>query len=377
MLTNSQKEHLTYTLIGQVITFIVLWIWSYSYIFPGLWKIDIAVAWANTSVEKYGKTDESWLSFEDITSIIKQRTEYAELLKIMNSDLDNSRNAIVKPAWQEKYWDWLKSAIRDSSKDKAILSQQKKILNSIIPTLSPISGNIEEENIDLKWYIRFIETTILKRFNIDSTMILSLQDAHPWNSTDGIPENIGSFEIQLSFKAKNKDITSFVHFINESGNPYLLTDTGITMNSLLPTEKIPGLMSNPLITLTSFNLESALDPSKSDDDNAGRASLKIYIRWISKDDISYLKENVRNREQELWNNLAKAIVECKGKWPLCWETAKRLAVFFRKYQEYKIWSSYSDSWGALGGNNQISVIAQKAKVLKSLEWEFIEIVSEK
>lgn len=377
MLTNSQKEHLTYTLIGQVITFIVLWIWSYSYIFPGLWKIDIAVAWANTSVEKYGKTDESWLSFEDITSIIKQRTEYAELLKIMNSDLDNSRNAIVKPAWQEKYWDWLKSAIRDSSKDKAILSQQKKILNSIIPTLSPISGNIEEENIDLKWYIRFIETTILKRFNIDSTMILSLQDAHPWNSTDGIPENIGSFEIQLSFKAKNKDITSFVHFINESGNPYLLTDSGITMNTLLPTEKIPGLMSNPLITLTSFNLESALDPSKSDDDNAGRASLRIYIRWISKDDISYLKENVRNREQELWNNLAKAIVECKGKWPLCWETAKRLAVFFRKYQEYKIWSSYSDSWGALGGNNQISIIAQKAKVLKSLEWEFIEIVSEK
>ena len=377
MLTNSQKEHLTYTLIGQVITFIVLWIWSYSYIFPGLWKIDIAVAWANTSVEKYGKTDESWLSFEEITSIIKQRTEYAELLKIMNSDLDNSRNAIVKPAWQEKYWDWLKSAIRDSSKDKAILSQQKKILNSIIPTLSPISGNIEEENIDLKWYIRFIETTILKRFNIDSTMILSLQDAHPWNSTDGIPENIGSFEIQLSFKAKNKDITSFVHFINESGNPYLLTDSGITMNTLLPTEKIPGLMSNPLITLTSFNLESALDPSKSDDDNAGRASLRIYIRWISKDDISYLKENVRNREQELWNNLAKAIVECKGKWPLCWETAKRLAVFFRKYQEYKIWSSYSDSWGALGGNNQISVIAQKAKVLKSLEWEFIEIVSEK
>ena len=163
-------------------------------------------------------------------------------------------------------------------------------------------------------------------------MILSLQDAHPWNSTDGIPENIGSFEIQLSFKAKNKDITSFVHFINESGNPYLLTDSGITMNTLLPTEKIPGLMSNPLITLTSFNLESALDPSKSDDDNAGRASLRIYIRWISKDDISYLKENVRNREQELWNNLAKAIVECKGKWPLCWETAKRLAVFFRKYQ---------------------------------------------
>jgi len=46
--------------------------------------------------------------------------------------------------------DWLKKTILNSSADRDLLSQQKEILNSIIPTLSPISGNIEEENIDLK-----------------------------------------------------------------------------------------------------------------------------------------------------------------------------------------------------------------------------------
>lgn len=376
MLTNSQKEHLTYTLIWQSITLVVLWIWTYSYIIPGVSKIDIAVAWANASVEKYSKTDDKWLSFEEITSTIAQKTEYAELLKIMNTDLENTRKAILKPTWEWKYIDWLKKAIWNSSKDKDILSQQKKILNSIIPTLSPISGNIEEENMDLKGYIRFMESKILKQFNIESNIVLGLQGISLWNKADGIPENIWSFDVQISFKAKNKDISWFVSFINHSGSPALLTDSGIAMSELLPKDKIPIIMSNPLITLTSFNLENAIDPGKPDDDNSWRATLKFYVRWISKDDISYLKENIKNREEELWNRLGKSIIECRGKWALCGETAKRLDEFSRKYQEYKVGSLYSEGW-LLWGGDQISIQSQKAKVLKSLEWEFIEIVSEK
>ncbi len=376
MLTNSQKEHLTYTAIGQIVTCLALWVWSYYYIIPGISAIDLSLAWANASIEKYQKTDGWWLAFEEITRIIDKRTEYAELLKIMNTDIDNTRKAIVKTPGEAKYIDWLKKVILNSSEDKDILSQQKKILNSIIPTLSPISGNIEEENIDLKSYIRFMESKIFKQFNIDGTMVLGLQWIVPWSNTDWIPSSIGSFEIQLAFKWKNKDITSLITFINNSGDPILLTGSGTALTKLLPKDKIPAIMSNPLITVSSFNLESAIDPKKPNDDNAWRVTLRLYFRWISKDDIAYLKESIKVREESLIKNLEASITECKGKWPLCWETSKRLDAFSRKFQEYKLGATYTlGTWNQ--ATDQISLQAQKAKVLKSLEGEYVEIVSDK
>lgn len=41
--------------------------------------------------------------------------------------------------------------------------------------MSPISSNIEESNISLKDYVKFIEGTILKQFNFDSNVVISMQ----------------------------------------------------------------------------------------------------------------------------------------------------------------------------------------------------------
>jgi hypothetical protein len=44
-----------------------------------------------------------------------------------------------------------------SGDDKNKLIQAKQKLNSILPTLSPISNNFDEENITLKEYVKYIE----------------------------------------------------------------------------------------------------------------------------------------------------------------------------------------------------------------------------
>ena len=377
MLTNSQKEHLTYTAIGQVITFIVIWVWGYSYILPWLDTINAAVATTNISVEKYTKTVSDGLSFEETTGLAGKMTEYAELLKIMNSDIDNSRKTIAKPSWELNYLDWLKKVIVNSSEDRDILSQQKEILNSIIPTLSPISWNIEEDNIDLKWFIRFMETKIIKQFNIESTMVLGLQWILPWTKEEWVPETIGTMEIQIAFKWKNKNISDFVNYINTAWDPTLLMDSGTTLTQLLPKDKIPGVMSNPLITLTSFSLENPIDEKKPDDNNSWRATIRLYFRGIGKDDVAYLKENIKWREETLWKSLESSIIDCKSKWPLCWDRWRLLESFQIKFQEYKGWINYSRGNASNDLTDQIYIQANRAKVLKSLEWEFNEIVTER
>lgn len=376
MLTNSQKEHLTYTAIWQIAALIALFIWGYSYILPGIDTIDLALVWANTSIEKYSTTETSWLSYDEIVSLAGSHPEYAELLKIMKSDIDGTRAAITKWVPSLKYIDWLKVAINNSTTDRDILSQQKQILNSIIPTLSPISGNIEEESIDLKWYIRFIESKIFKQFKFDGNMALGLDAVVPWTSADGVPENIGSIELQVSFKWTNKDIIDFIDFINTTGNPELLMNIGTGQNEKLPVDKVPTIMSNPLIIATSFSLENSIDAKKPDDANTWRATIRLYVRWIGKDDITYLRENIRIRDEDLWKKIAASIEGCKNKWALCGDTGKRLSDFSRKYQEYKL-STSSSIVVANASTGQITSLAQKAKVLKTLEAEYLEIITER
>ena len=38
--------------------------------------------------------------------------------------------------------------------------------------MSPISSNIEEENMTLKQYVKFIESEILRQFNFNSNVVI-------------------------------------------------------------------------------------------------------------------------------------------------------------------------------------------------------------
>ncbi len=174
MISNSQKEHLTYTAIGQVAVLVALGVWAYSYIIPGLSKIDTAITTANASVEKYTNLEANGIPTTELDSMLAEKPERAELLKIIQSDPDGTKKAITKEG-EGSYVAWLDKSIGNTEEDKKILNQEKSKLNSIIPTLSPISGNIEEKNLTLKQYIKYIETSIFKEFNFESNMVLGLQ----------------------------------------------------------------------------------------------------------------------------------------------------------------------------------------------------------
>lgn len=362
MLTNSQKEHLTYTAIGQIVTLVALGIWTSSYILPGLDAIWVNIVDANAQIKKYATTEENGLTFDEISASISNRPEYAELLKVMNTDVGWTREVLKKTDPEKAYLDWIKESIGWSTEEKNAINQYKVKLNSIIPTLSPISGNTEENNIDLKSYIRFIETKILKQFNLDANLVLGMQ----WiTSGENMPENIGSLELQISFKAKNKDISNFISFINLAGNPELLTNTGI-----IAKDRMPTVMSNPLITVKDFWLNKPLDTRSPDDENQGRVTLQFYIRGISKDDITYLKENIKIRNEELWKNIETALEECKTQWALCGKVKDQLETLSTKYRQYNISTT---SPVAMDNVSQMYNLSKKVSTLKTLEEELSNI----
>lgn len=88
MLTTAQKEHLTYTAVGQTLTLFVMCLIGYLYILPGIDTINTAVSTANTSIETYKKTEKDGLSFSELMGTIGARTEYAELKKIISADIE-------------------------------------------------------------------------------------------------------------------------------------------------------------------------------------------------------------------------------------------------------------------------------------------------
>lgn len=94
-----------------------------------------------------------------------------ELVKIIQAAPKETESAIRKVGSGD-YIVWLRSAIGNSEEDRRKLIQAKQKLNSILPTLSPIGSSIDEENITLKEYIRFIEGSILKAFDISSNIPL-------------------------------------------------------------------------------------------------------------------------------------------------------------------------------------------------------------
>ncbi len=365
MISNSQKEHLTYTAIGQIAVLVAIGIWTYSYVIPGLSKIDTAITNVNASVGKYAKLETNGIELTDLENILKEKPERAELSKIIQADPVGTKTAITKEG-DGTYVTWLDRSIGNTEEDKKILNQEKRKLNSIIPTLSPISGNIREENLTLKEYIRYIEQSILARFHFESSMVLGLQGITFGNKELNMPESIGTFSFQIDFKGRNADIADFIAYINKAGNPELLTNTG----KLTETE-LPAMMSNPLLTIQSFSLQNSIDPAKPNDENSGRATIRFYVRGVSKDDLLYLKENIRARHESLGKSVTESVATCKQNGSLC-TYKKELMEFQEKYNQFH--TASLNAQYAAQGNDEIYVLNQKITTLKTLEEELKEIL---
>ncbi len=371
MLSNSQKEHLTYTAIGQIFTLCATGIVWIQYIFPWMATIDANLASANAEISNYNTTYTDGINFTTLGSLLSGKPERLELIKIMQSD-PTLTEQVIKKTWDQSYLDWLTQSIGKSDTDKQILIQEKKKLNSIIPTMSPVSTNIEEENVTLKQYVKFIEGTILKKFNFDSNVVIGMQGitfGDKWTNS----ENIGMFEFRFDFKWTNSDISRFIDFVNTAGKPDILTSNSWTF--LMSKDKIPGVMSNPLMSMTSFSLQNILNPDDPNAENSGRVALKFYVRWITKDDLIYLKESLKSKKEELGKKIFDSLKWCEKDGPICESYKKRLVAFHVKYNEF---SRGLDSAKVIwAGTEEIYPLSQAINTIKSLEKELDGILPKK
>lgn len=369
MLSNSQKEHLTYTAIWQIFTLIVLWIFSYQYILPGIESLSSQKTRAQSAVNSYNSTLTNGIEYANVAKLLEGKSERAELIKVIQSDPKAAEEIIKKPIGVEKnYLDWLKWEIGSSEKEKEILKLEKAKLNSIIPTMSPLSNNIEEDNLTLRLYVRFIESSMLKRFNFDTNIVIGMQWISFGSRGTGIPENVGMFDFRLDFKWTNANIIKFIDYINTAGKPDILSYTGTT----LANDKSLAVLSNPLITMESFSLQEKLDKNNPNKENTGRASLKFYVRWVSKDDLTYLKENLKTRQAKLVANIDDNVKQCEKDTILCASYNKKLLMFQVKYREYE--RSFNAIKIPLTWSDEIYALSQSINTLKSLEKELESIL---
>ncbi len=359
MISTSQKEHLTYTLILQVAILLWLAIVTWSYIVPGISKIGVSQAAAEESISLYNKTREDGMTFEDLGKKLTTMKWKEELLKIIKSAPTDTRTVIKKNVKWE-YTGWLNSVIANSDEDKKKLSQAKQKINSILPTMSPISNSVDEEYITLKQYIRFIESEFLSTFDIQSNIVLGIQGV---NYKAG--SNVGTFDLRLDFKASNANIQKLITYVNESGNPEILNFSGV-----LTEDKIPAILSNPLMTIETLSLENVLDSNRPDAINNGRATIRFYVRGSSKDDVTFLKGAILSRQETLTTEIKTAKEECAKQGQLCTEWAK-LQAFENKFNEFT--RSLTQTKGVETAD--MTILGQTATSLRTLDDEFRTITN--
>ena len=96
MLSNSQKEHLTYTAVGQIAAIVALGVVTYQYIVPGLTEINKVTASSQNAIESFKATYDEGIPGDALQSLLSSKSEYAELVKIIQSDPEYTKKILIK-----------------------------------------------------------------------------------------------------------------------------------------------------------------------------------------------------------------------------------------------------------------------------------------
>lgn len=111
---------------------------------------------------------------------------------------------------------WLKENSISNENDIQKFSDGQAKINSIIPTISPISHNRNTESITLREYITFIEKEILAKYNIESLSPLGIESVK-YDEQDGSLKNpVGEMKVDINFKTANRNIIELLDFLHKS-----------------------------------------------------------------------------------------------------------------------------------------------------------------
>jgi hypothetical protein len=157
--------------------------------------------------------------------------EFMALGKKVGSDLSPEttqdqgklQKAITKPkSFRGDYLTWLADEMKLSEKRGLEIDRNDRILKSILPSF--ISANkltagplaTTGESLTLENFVEYVETNILRRFNVESNAAVGI-DGMTFHENKAGTLNIGAFNIKIDFQGDIRDIRSMIDFIQSSG----------------------------------------------------------------------------------------------------------------------------------------------------------------
>jgi hypothetical protein len=150
-----------------------------------------------------------------------------------------------------------------------------------------------------------------------------------------------------------------INYINLLGHPEILTETWVLSWGT------PAIMSNPLAMIDSFSLENILDPTKPNEENNGRMTLRFYIRGSNTTDIAFLWSTIVSRKAVLSKKIEATLTTCLAE--ITCPKKKDLQLLSRKYTEF---SRSSEGKKATQGTELIYSLSSELDSIKSLEDEY-------
>lgn len=235
--TQTIREQLTYKAILQITFILIAVLLTVFYTQPKLAEVNDKVAQANITLENYKKLNENGIEFNILKNKIKSIGGYESLIALIDENIEEVNNQpkdisedkkipevknIIKKEGNDPYLTWLTSVSNSTTEEKDKIKTEKEKINTILPTLSPITDNNSEESITLRNYIAYVEQNILKKYNILSFSPLGITGINYNENQKDSKNPIGSFQLELNFNTSSDNVVKLIEHIKTSGKPDIL-----------------------------------------------------------------------------------------------------------------------------------------------------------
>lgn len=144
------------------------------YTMPRLDAIGLQSEQTNIVVGDYQNTYNNGIPFSNLVSTIRGVGNNEELIEVVSTSPEATQE-IIKKTGSSPYLEWLTDQLTSSDQDRAIMADIRARINSIVPTLSPVNANIDENSATMRDYISFVEQKILRDFSLKSLSPLGIE----------------------------------------------------------------------------------------------------------------------------------------------------------------------------------------------------------
>lgn len=375
--TQTIREQLTYKAILQITFILIAVLLTIFYTQPKLAEVNDKVAQANITLENYKKLNENGIEFNVLKNKIKTVGWYESLIALIDENIEEANNQpkdisedkkmpevknIIKKEGNDPYLTWLTSVSNSTTEEKEKIKIEKSKINTILPTLSPITDSTNEESVTLRNYIAYVEQNILKKYNILSFSPLGITGINYNENQKDSKNPIGNFQLELNFNTSSDNVAKLIEYIKTSGKPDIL-DKNYNWT-------IAGIMSNPLITIDSLSVNDTFEKN-STKDITGKMTFSFYIRGSHTSDQLYIFESLIRKQNEFEAEIKKSIESCKTS-GTC-SNIEKLENISKKFDELN--RSFKTIYEAKKGNTleAMYLLTQQIQSLKLIESEYKSI----